>query len=151
VHKVVGTVNLHPFQQMALFSVGQVEETALEHPLAGYQFMAVLEEAVHRPELVEFPRLQEMVVIIRLQASDSHPEVAVVGKKQVHRVQYASLFSRYKVECPRLFTIRRARRSPHQPLQEFQTLRGFSHRPQTFRRLRVQERGRNPTTLTSSS
>ena len=63
VHRAAGTDNLHPFQQMELFSVVEVEETALERPLADYQFMAVLEEAVHRPELAELPRLQGRVVM----------------------------------------------------------------------------------------
>jgi hypothetical protein len=95
----------------------------------------------------EIHDLPGMVAPTHLQAPDSLQGVAVAGNVQVHRVQYASLFSKYKVECPKLFTIRRARRSTHQLLQEFQTLPEFSHRPQMFRRSRVLVHGRNQTTL----
>jgi hypothetical protein len=62
--KVAGTVNLHRFQQMASFSVAAVEETAPVQQTVDCQFMVVLEEEVHRPELVELPCLQERVVMI---------------------------------------------------------------------------------------
>jgi hypothetical protein len=67
--KVVGTANLHLFQQTALFSVGEAV-ALLPRALVDSQSMVAVGGQVLVLQLVELPCLQEMVVIIRLQLSD---------------------------------------------------------------------------------